>query len=126
MNAADQNAILSDILAAWHAWAQGDRQSIGFANVSAGMGDWRCSRQHDFDNGAIDAEVDRSIHKTVDFHVREMADPYRAAIYMNAKNLSAGRNVFQSLRVPTGIEGANILRTAREALTLKLVGAGVI
>lgn len=126
MNEDVQQELLSDILAAWHAWAQGDRQSIGYSNASAGLTGWRSSRQYDFDNGAIDAEVDKSIHRTVDFHVREMQDPYRAAIYMNAKNLSAGRHVFQSPRVPTGIEGANILKTARATLILKLVGAGVI
>jgi hypothetical protein len=123
---ADQNAILDSLLAAWHSWAQGDRASLGYSNISAGMGEWRASRQYDFDNGAIDAEVDKSINRTIDFHVREMVEPYRAAIYMQAKNLSAGRHVFQSPRVPAGIEGANILRAARGILILKLVGAGVI
>lgn len=126
MTETDQNAILDSLLSAWHAWALGDRAGLGFSNVSAGMGEWRCSRQYDFDNGAIDAEVDRSINRTIDFHVREMVEPYRAAIYMDAKNLSAGRHVFQSPRVPAGIEGASILRTARATLILKLVGAGVI
>ena len=122
----DQEAILDDLLAAWHAWAQGDRPSVGYSNISAGMGDWRCSRQYDFDTGAIDAEIDKSVNRTIDFHVREMKDPYRAAIYMNAKNLCAGRHVFQSPKVPAGIEGANILRSARATLIGKLVSAGVI
>lgn len=124
--AQQRDEALDDLLAQWHAWAQGDRQSTGYSNSSSGLSDWRSSRQYDFENGAIDAEVDRSICRSVDFQVRQMSEPYRSAIYMNAKNLSAGRNVFRSPRVPSGVQGVEILRVARGMLTIRLVDAGVI
>jgi hypothetical protein len=126
MTESEQNEILDDLLQSWHRWAQGEQHADGFASTSAGLSDWRASRQWDDQNGALDGELDKSTMKTVDFQVGQMADPYRAAIHMNAKNLAAGRNVFQSPRVPTGIEGANILKTARASLVLRLVAAGVI
>ena len=126
MNAIDQNAILDSLLSDWHRWAAGEQHADGYASTSAGLGDWRASRQWDDQNGALDGELDKSTMKTIDFQVQQMQDPYRAAIHMNAKNLAAGRNVFQSPRIPTGIEGVNILRTARATLTIRLVNAGVI
>lgn len=124
MNAVDQNAILDSLLSQWHSWAQGENHARGYANTSAGLSGYRPSRQHNIDD--LYVETDKSTMMTVDFQVSQMADPYRAAIYMEAKNLSAGRHIFQSPRVPTGIEGANILRTARSTLIVRLVSTGVI
>lgn len=124
MNATDQSAILDDLLCQWCAWAQGEQSGRGFSNSAAGFSLYRASRQHNVDD--LYVEVDKSMMKTIDFQVSQMQDPYRAAIHMNAKNLAAGRDVFKSPRVPTGIEGANILRTARATLILRLVDAGVI
>lgn len=126
MMRADQNAILDDLLSQWHSWAAAEKHSDGFASTSAGMSEWRASRQWDDQNGALDGDLDKSTMKTVDFQVSQMADPYRASIHMQAKNLAAGRHVFQSPRVPSGIDGANILRTARSMLIMRLVTAGVI
>jgi len=64
--------------------------------------------------------------QTIDFHVSQMDDPYRAAIYMEAKNLAAGRHVFRSPRVPAGIEGMNIMKVARLTLINRLVNGGVL
>ncbi len=122
----DQNAILDDLLSQWHEWAKGEQHASGYNNAAAGFSLYRASRQYDDSNGGLDAELDKSTMKTIDFQVRQMQDPYRAAIYANAKNLAAGRNVFTSPRVPGGIEGANILRCARATLIVRLVGAGVI
>lgn len=126
MNAIDQSAILDDLLCQWSAWAQGEQAARGYGNSAAGFSLYRASRQYDDSNGGLDAELDKSTMRTVDFQVSQMEDPYRAAIHMNAKNLAAGRDVFKSPRVPAGIEGANILRTARAALIFRLVNAGVI
>ena len=126
MNAHDQNAILDSYLAEWHQWAQGEQHARGFANTSAGMGQWRASRQWDDQNGALDGDLDKSTMRTIDFHVGQMDDPYRAAIYMEAKNLAAGRHVFRSPRIPAGIEGMNIIKVARLTLINRLVTAGVL
>ena len=126
MTANDQNAILDDLLCQWSEWAKGEQASRGYGNSAAGFSLYRASRQYDDTNGGLDAELDKSTMRTIDFQVSQMQDPYRAAIHMNAKNLQAGRTVFRSPRVPEGIEGANILRTARASLILRLVNAGVI
>lgn len=126
MNAIDQNAILDSLLSEWHQWAQGEQHARGWAQTSAGMSQWRSSRQYDSDNGALDGELDKSTMKTIDFQVSQMDDPYRAAIYMEAKNLAAGRHVFRSPRVPAGLEGMSIMRVARLTLVNRLVTAGVL
>lgn len=123
---ADQDAILDDLLSQWAHWAHGEQASRGFGNSAAGFSLYRASRQYDDCNGGLDAEIDKSTMRTIDFQVSQMQDPYRAAIHMNAKNLSAGREVFRSPRIPTGLDGANILKTARAALIVRLVNAGVI
>lgn len=126
MNAHDQHAILDDLLCQWIEWAKGEQAARGYGNSAAGFGLYRASRQYDDDNGGLDAELDKSTMRTIDFQVSQMQDPYRSAIHMNARNLAAGREVFRSPRVPAGIEGANILKTARATLIMRLVGAGVI
>lgn len=124
MNATDQNAILDALLSEWHQWAKGENHARGYGNTSAGLSGYRPSRQHNIDD--LYVETDKSTMMTIDFQVSQMQEPYRAAIYMEAKNLAAGRHVFQSPRVPSGIEGGNIMKTARHALILRLVNAGVI
>ena len=122
----EQNRILDDLLSLWHTWAKQEQHARGYASTSAGMSGYRTSRQYDSDNGALDTDLDKSTMKTVDFQVSQMDDPYRAAIHMEAKNLAAGRHVFQSPRVPAGLEGMSILRAARLTLINRLVTAGVI
>lgn len=124
MNAIDQNAILDSYLAEWHEWAKGEQHARGYGNSSAGLSGYRPSRQHNIDD--LYVETDKSTMQTIDFHVGEMDEPYRAAIYMEAKNLAAGRHVFRSPRVPAGIEGMNIMKVARLTLINRLVNGGVL
>lgn len=124
--AADMSATLDDILSRWHHWQQGHVGVRGFGNRSLVTGDYRVSRQYDDANGALDAGIERSIMHDVDFAATELADPYRAAIYAQARCLSLGLAVFRSPRVPEGEAGRIVLATARRLMTQRLVSAGVM
>ena len=67
------------------------------------------------------------VFKAMDFHVGEMKDPYRSAIYILARNCYTGRSVWISPRLPKDpIARGEIIRVARVQLTKKLMWAGVI
>ncbi|RYF24997.1 MAG: hypothetical protein EOO23_09210 [Comamonadaceae bacterium] len=65
--------------------------------------------------------------KALDFHVGEMADPHRAAIYVLARNCYTGRSVWISPRLPTDREEREVvIQEARNRLTRSLMAAGVM
>lgn len=120
-------AALDNLLITWHTWASSDRGVNGYPKEAAGMKMFRASRQYDYENGSIDADVDSSIAEAVDFAVSQMPDPYRTAIHCNAKNLTTGVSVWRSPRLPAGdIERAQVAADAREMLTKTLVRGGLL
>jgi hypothetical protein len=122
----DSAEILNDILSRWHSWAknykanqQTARDPI-FRNAKSGRG-W------DHTDEIIEDEIHGSMMEAVDFQVSEMADPYRSTIHVLARNLSTGRNVWLSPRVPQdAMERAQIISTARTLLTNRLMNVGVM
>lgn len=123
MTEADQ--ILDDLLARFHAWAQSHRPGTRtacpmFRNAKSGRG-W------DFSEDIIEDELMGATMRAIDFQVSEMADPYRTAIHFLARNLSTGRNVWLSPRLPADpLERGVIVREARTMLTRRLIAAGVM
>lgn len=124
--AASRAAVLDDLLSHWHRWQQLDSPAIGYVRTAAGCSQYRASRQYDDVNGSLDAELDNDTMEKVDFAATEMPDPYRSAIYAQAKCLSLGLAVFRSPRVPEGEAGQIILRGARQMLIARLISAGVM
>lgn len=122
----DSNVILSDILSRWHSWAKGykanqqtPRDPI-FRDAKSGRG-W------DSTDEIIEDEVMSSQMEAVDFQVSEMKDPHRAAIYVLARNLSTGRNVWLSPRLPQDpLERGQVVYDARMQLTKRLMACGVM
>lgn len=122
----DSAEILNDILSRWHSWAksykanqQTARDPI-FRNAKSGRG-W------DHTDEIIEDEIHGSMMEAVDFQVSEMADPYRSTIHVLARNLSTGRNVWLSPRVPQDpMERAEIVAKARNLLTARLMNVGVM
>jgi hypothetical protein len=91
------------------------------------VGEYRCSRQYDDQNGALDASLDNLQMQAVEFAVRQMADPYRSAIYVLARALYSGTAVFTSPRVPDDpVQRGLIVTNARHMLTVRLQSAGVM
>jgi hypothetical protein len=119
-------AAFDEILIRWHQW-QSDIVTKGWAPKSLVCGDFRISRQYDDSNGALDAEIDHQQMKVVDFQVREMVDPYRAAIYVLAKSLTFGITIFASPRLPENKEDRDALIVqAREMATNRFRVAGLL
>ena len=118
-------AILDDLLSRWHSWQRVAPATRGFNSRAAGFESYRSSRQHDITD--LEADVDASRSAQVDFEVGEMRDPYRAAIYVEARNLCTGVNVWSSPRLPADkAECEQVIRDARLMICHRLVNAGVI
>lgn len=124
----DTAAILDDLLCRWHQWQESKLHTgRGFGTRSLVCGEYRVSRQYDLENGALDAAVDGTTMQAVDFAVTEMRDPWRAALYANARALVTGARVWSSPRLPQDrIEREAIVVSARAMLVRQLVNAGVM
>lgn len=124
---AEQHAVLDDILSRWHDWQTHARHVTGFKKRALVVGDFRVSRQYDDVNGALDDELEHSTMQAVDHQVSEMVDPYKAAIYQDARNLCLGLAVWTSARLPQDRdERMAVLKVARKLLMARLVSAGVM
>jgi len=122
-----QAAALDDLLSRWHAWQQGAKASRGFAPKSLVCGDYRTSRQYDDGNGALDSDLDAFQSRQVDHEVRQMQEPHRTAIYVQARNLSTGFAVWFSPRLPQErAEREALVAVARQIICVRLLASGVI
>jgi hypothetical protein len=130
--AAIQAATLDDILSRYHSWAKAFSpvpvrgSDPMFRNAKSGKG-W------DSTSDVIEDELNGKTMEAVDFHIGEMPDdpekgqPYRSAIYVLARNLSTGRSVWLSPRLPKDpFARAEIVGQARSMLTKRLMAAGVM
>jgi hypothetical protein len=85
------------------------------------------SRQYDDTNGQLDADLDKSEMHAVEFAVTQMVDPYKAAIYAQARALVVGVSVFSSPRLPLDrAERDAVVAEARRMLVVRLRAAGVM
>ena len=122
----EANQILDDLLSRWHAWGksyranqQAPRDPV-FRNAKSGRG-W------DSTDEIIEDELMGSTMEAIDFHVSEMKDPHRTAVYMLARNLYTGRSVWLSKRLPEDpLERGIIVAEARNQITRRLMAAGVM
>jgi hypothetical protein len=122
----DANHILDDWLSRWHAWGKSYKanqqaaQDPVFRNAKSGRG-W------DSIDDIIEDDLSGTTLESIDFHVSEMQDPYRAAIYILARNLYTGRPVWLSPRLPADpLERGTIIAEARNQITKRLMSAGVM
>jgi hypothetical protein len=122
----DANHILDDWLSRWHAWGKSYKanqqaaQDPVFRNAKSGRG-W------DSIDDIIEDDLSGTTLESIDFHVSEMQDPYRAAIYILARNLYTGRSVWLSPRLPADpLERGTIIAEARNQITKRLMSAGVM
>lgn len=121
------SASLDSLLARWHEWQQQYQPVKGYASRSLVVGEYRSGRDRDSDDGTLDNHLDDSAMRSVEFHVGEIADPWRAALYQEAKNLAVGAAVFTSPRLPADrLERHEIIQEARQRLSLRLLSAGVL
>ena len=122
----DLRSQLEEILSRWHGWCK------SFSAVPV-QGSDPMFRQANSPKHwqTLDEIADDSINttqlKAVDFHVSEMQEPHRAAIYVLARNCYTGRSVWMSPRLPQDVaQRAVIVGEARAELTRRLMRAGVM
>lgn len=123
----DSAAILDDLLCRWSQWCRPPTVGRGHNRSALVLGQYRASRQYDAENGALDEDVEHATMKVVDFEVSEMDDPYKAAIYVQARALVIGCTVFMSPRLPSDPDQrAAVILQARMMLVTRLMRAGVM
>jgi hypothetical protein len=120
-------AALDRLLIDWYDWDAAQFQVRGFSPKALVCGDFRCSRQYDDENGALDALVDRLTIAAVDRQIQVMQQPHRTAIAIQARNLSTGSKVWKSSRLPDDpAECKAVVREARNMLMERLLTMGIL
>lgn len=117
---------LDELLSRWHHWAKG---YIPVPTCGADPMFRNAKSSHSFTSAdeVTDAAVEQTQMKALDFHVGEMQDPHRSAIYIHARNCYTGRAVWLSPRLPKDpMERAQILGDAKAMLIGKLLSAGIM
>ncbi len=74
--------------------------SHGYPPVCPSTAGWLASRQWDADNGAFETDERGSLAAEVGRIVSEMAEPYKSALYVLARNRATGLTVWRSPRLP--------------------------
>jgi len=117
---------LDDLLSQWHWWAK-KYIPVPTCGADPMFRNAKSAKGYDTTAEVVDDELTSSQMKTIDFHVGEMKDPYRSAIYVHARNCYTGRNVWLSPRLPSDpMERARILGEAKAMIIGKLLSAGVM
>jgi hypothetical protein len=119
--------IVNDLLSRWHHWANQFSLVAGYNTCSSAMEQFRASRQYDSENGAIDQDIENRIMAAVDACIDRVHQPYRTALWINARNLSTGRSVWRSARLPVDdMQRALMVADARAKLVVVLDQRGLL
>ena len=130
----ETDKILDDLLSRWHNWMR--EKPVNGLDRMDDPAFKKAQRAEGWDSG--DDEVDELLNAqkmaAIDFHVSGdsrgqggLDNPYRAAIYVLARNCYTGRKVWISPRLPKDpAELAVLLREARNMLTRRLMTAGIM
>lgn len=122
----DSNAILDDLLARWHHHCK-HYSPVPVAGSDPMFRNAVSPKGWDSTADIADDTVNSAQMKAVDFHVGEMKEPYRAAIYITARNCYTGHSVWMSPRLPADKEERDIvILEARNIITRKLMAAGAM
>lgn len=92
---------INSLLAQWHAWSAGHSLTYGYPSVNTSCRSARSSRQYDDANGGLDAHIDHVLMEAVDGVIDTIADPWRSALSVQARNLHTGAQVWNSPRLPS-------------------------
>jgi hypothetical protein len=124
--AAIQAATLDDILSRYHSWAKAF-SPVPVAGADPMFRNAKSGKGWDSTSDVIEDELNGKTMEAVDFHIGEIQEPHRAALYVLARNLSTGRSVWLSPRLPKDpFARTEIVGQARSMLTRRLMQAGVM
>jgi hypothetical protein len=117
---------LDQLLCLWHDHTRGGIVR-GESTRALVVGDYRgTAAQYESQIEAADLAHDRLRSRVVSVEVERMDEPYRAAIYQNARNLYTGRSVWNSPRLPRDpLTREIVVEMARAELKRRLIAAGV-
>ena len=122
----DSAEILNDILSRFHHYMDAFRPTRG-NGTNPMFRDTPRPRGGQTVDALLEDDAERGQMQAVEFAVEHMADPYRTAIYILARNCYTGRNVWLSNRLPSDpAQRADIVAKARLILTGKLLDAGAL
>jgi hypothetical protein len=118
---------VNSLLSQWHAWSAGHSVAHGYPTVNTTCRSARASRQYDDANGGLDAHIDHVLMEAVDGVIDAIADPWRSALSVQARNLHTGRQVWNSPRLPScGMMRGQILMVARKKFVDGLARGGLV
>lgn len=122
----DCAAILDDLLSRWHSYCK-HYSAVPVSGSDPMFRQAVSPKGWDSTSDIAEDTVNAAQMKAIDFHVDQMKDPHKAAIYVYARNCYTGRNVWLSPRLPQDlIERTAIVQEAKTTLTRRLMAAGVI
>lgn len=122
----DTKSVLEELLGRWHSWAKGF-SAVPVCGASAMFRSHISPKGYDSTADIADGIVNNAQMEAVEFNVGELADPYRAAIHILARNAYTGRHVWVSPRLPVDpLERGVIVGEARNQITKRLITAGVM
>lgn len=126
----DIDAILDDLLALWHRFAEPYQGTRGYANASPSFRDVKSNwSPYDRDNNVPEQEAERDLARTFGealFRVPNTPQMWRSVLMFEARNLSSGYQVWNSVRLPRGEEFEVLRLEARNMLLLELRRDGII
>lgn len=118
---------ISSLLAQWHVWSAGFAVTNGYPAINATCRTARSSRQYDDANGSLDAHVDHLLMEAMDAVMDGIAQPWRTALCVQARNLATGYGVWSSPRLPAcPLARAELLCAARNKLRDDLIKADLL
>ena len=125
--AAILSELLDDILCRWQAWVPKMHITRYYASKAAGCEDYRPSRQHDMENGALDQDTESLTMAVVNGQIEALESMHRYAIIQEARTCTHGIEVFIHPRLPKDRQiRHNLIKEARSFLTRRLQNAGVL
>ena len=122
----DLGTILDALLGEWHNWARG-YSPVPTCGAVPMFRNAKSSKGWDSAAEVVEDELSSKTMQAVDFHVGELQEPYRSAIYAHARNCHTGRKVWSSPRLPVcPMERGLVLAEAKNMIARRLLSAGVI
>lgn len=122
----DTDAILDDLLSRWHNWSKHTADRAGLPGKAPAFGQSLSNSQFDWENGIEDDYVERRIMQGFDAAMSKISGEQFTALTFEARNLSTGRQVWLSPRLPTGEALQALRQQARATLARELAKDGVI
>lgn len=122
-----QTEALDELLCMWHQWQQHYRPVRAWKGKALVCGDYNAGKHRNGDDGTFDDDLDEQTMRAVDFAADKLPEVLRAAIHQEARNLTAGAQVFISPRLPADPKRRQeTVQQAREQLAGLLRLAGVL